>query len=99
MTKNPDLEIEKIAELARLEFNSEEFDQFVPTFEKIVGYFEQLENVDISGIKPTFHVVLSETFETPYRSDATVGSLSNDDALANSPDSRHGQFRVPKVIE
>jgi len=97
--KNPELEVRKIAELARLEFKSGEMVQFVPTFEKILGYFKQLDSADTSDVKPTFNAVLIEDFETPFRADETAPSLSNDDALANSPDRHDGQFRVPRVIE
>ena len=99
MTKKDDLEVGKIAELARLEFDEEELKEFVPTFKEILGYFEQLQGADIDEIKPTFHAVLADDFETPYRSDKTNDSLSVDDALANAPDSSKRQFRVPKVIE
>jgi aspartyl-tRNA(Asn)/glutamyl-tRNA(Gln) amidotransferase subunit C len=99
LSKNKNLDVEKTAELARLEFSQEELLQFVPTFEEILGYFEQLESVDTSGIIPTFHAVLDEDFETPYRLDQTRESLSVSDILSNAPDSRKNQFRVPKVIE
>ena len=99
MTKKKDLRVEKIADLARLEFKPDELAQFVPTFEEIIGYFKQLELVDTAEVKPTFHAVLSEDFETPYRTDKTEESLPIEDVLSNAPDSRKGQFRVPKVIE
>jgi len=99
LRKDHQLDVEKIAELARLEFNQAELAQFIPTFEEILGYFQQLESVDTEDVKPTFHAVLSEDFQTPYRPDKTEDSLTVEDVMSNSPDNLKGQFRVPKVIE
>jgi aspartyl-tRNA(Asn)/glutamyl-tRNA(Gln) amidotransferase subunit C len=89
----------KIAELAKLHFSESEADAFVPQFQSILDYIEQLKRVDVAGIEPTSHVSLTEDFEKYiFREDQTRPSLSPDEALSGAPDSGDQHFRVPKVI-
>lgn len=91
--------VEKIAELAKLEFEPEALDRFVPTFEQILGYFEQLEAVDTAHVEPTYHALHVDALETPLRPDECASSLDREDVLRSAPESREGSFVVPKVIE
>ncbi len=92
-------DVQKIAELAKLHFSESETDAFVPQFQSILDYIEQLKNVDVSGVEPTSHVSLDKDFEKHiFREDLTRPSLSPDEALAGAPDSGDQHFRVPKVI-
>ncbi len=92
-------EVRRIAELARLEFDESELDRFVPGFEQILHYFEQLGTVDTGEVQPTYHALLTPELKTPMRPDQCEKSLPVDEVLAEAPDSKDGHFRVPKVIE
>ncbi len=85
-----------VAELARLEFQENELDKFREQLENILGYIENLNKLDTSGVEPTYHV---SEISTPLRRDLVEPWLSVDQALANSPDREHDYFSVPKVIE
>ncbi len=85
-----------VAELARLEFQENELDKFREQLENILGYIENLNKLDTSGVEPTYHV---SEISTPLRRDLVEPWLSADQALANSPDREHDYFSVPKVIE
>ena len=85
-----------VAELARLKFHENELDKFREQLENILGYVENLNKLDTSGVEPTYHVL---GISTPLRSDIVEPWLSVDQALVNSPDREHDFFAVPKVIE
>ena len=89
----------KIAELAKLHFSETEAAAFVPQFQSILDYIEQLKRLDVAGVEPTSHVSLAEDFEKHiFREDQNRASLSPADALSGAPDSGDQHFRVPKVI-
>ena len=92
-------EILKIADLAKLHFSEEELDAFVPQFQRILDYIEQLKEANIEEIEPTSYVSLTADFEKHiFREDEVRNSLPVDESLANAPDPGSGHFRVPKVI-
>jgi aspartyl-tRNA(Asn)/glutamyl-tRNA(Gln) amidotransferase subunit C len=85
-----------VAELARLEFQENELDKFREQLENILGYIDNLNKLDTSGVEPTYHVL---EISTPLRKDIVEPWLSVDQALENSPGREHDFFAVPKVIE
>ncbi len=92
-------EVLKIADLAKLHFSEEELDAFIPQFERILEYVEQLKEVNVENIEPTSHVSLSSDFERHiFREDEVRASLPVEESLSNAPDPGSGHFRVPKVI-
>lgn len=89
-------EIEKIAMLARLEFNESELDRFTDQFNKIIEFIGQLQKVDTEGVEPTSHPI---DVKTPFREDEVRSCLDPGKVAALGPDVDSGFFRVPKVIE
>lgn len=85
-----------VAELARLEFKEDELDKFREQLENILGYIENLNKLDTSGVEPTYHVL---EISTPLRKDLVEPWLSVDQALENCPDRDNDFIAVPKVIE
>ena len=89
----------KIADLAKLHFSESEADAFVPQFQSILDYIEQLERVDVQGVEPTSHVSLTDDFaQRIFREDRTSPSLAPETALSGAPDPGDQHCRVPKVI-
>lgn len=92
-------EVLKIADLAKLHFSEEELDSFIIQFQSILGYVEQLKEVNVDNIEPTSHVSLSADYgKHIFREDEIRSSLQVEESLANAPDSGSGHFRVPKVL-
>lgn len=92
-------EVLKIAELAKLHFSETELEAFTFQFQRILDYVEKLKEVDVEGIPPTSHVSQVPAAEGRIvREDRVQESLRAEDALANAPDVRECQFRVPKVL-
>lgn len=92
-------EVQHIAKLANLEFSEEQLEGFIVQFSNILDYIEQLRQVRTDGVEPTYHAVPFKIDSESARADQTRDSFPQDVALRNAPDSKHGQFRVPKVIK
>ncbi len=88
-------EVQHIAKLAKLSFNSEELEKMAQELDAIVGYIEQLQELELDEVPPTAHVLdLSNVF----REDQVQPALPVAEVLRNAPAVRQSYFSVPKVI-
>ena len=89
-------DVQRIAELARLELSPDELELFTRQLGDILTYVEQIRTLDTTGVPPTSHV-LNRPVD---RSDEPQPSLSRADLLRNAPDAapEAGLFKVPRVI-
>ena len=85
-----------IARLARIAMSEEEAEALKPELNNILGWVEQLGEVDTEGVEPLAMVIANET---RMREDIVTDGDRRDDVLANAPVAEHGFFAVPKVIE
>lgn len=90
------IDVKHVAKLANLPLTSEEEEKYSGQLSKILGYIGQLNEVDTSGVEPTFNVSGQNTIE---REDTTTPSLSQDGALANAPKKNDGMFETKGVFE
>lgn len=88
-------DVEKIARLARLEFDENEKQILAAQMDRIVDYIQQLNELDTSEVHPTYHVL---DITNVYREDNVGESLAPEKALSNAPKAKRGYFSVPKVI-
>jgi aspartyl-tRNA(Asn)/glutamyl-tRNA(Gln) amidotransferase subunit C len=88
--------VRKIAGLARLAVTDAEVDAMVPELNNILGFIEQLGEVDTSGVAPLSAVIPNKL---RLREDVVTDGDCRDQVLANAPQAEHGFFAVPKVIE
>lgn len=89
-------DVQRIAELARLELTTEELDLFTRQLGDILTYVEQIRSLDTTGVAPT-----SQVLNRPVdRDDVPDATLSRLELLGNAPDSalEAGLFKVPRVI-
>jgi len=93
---NGDLDVRYVAHLARLKLSPEEERQLGAQLGHILGYIEQLKEVDVSGVEPTAHPFPLVNVTRP---DEPRPSLPHDDALRNAPQQAGGLFVVPKIVE
>ena len=89
-------EVEHVALLARLRLSDEERERFTTQLNSILEHFEQLQELDTSGVEPMSHAV---AVSNVFREDEEEGSLTREEALQNAPDVARECFRVPRVIE
>jgi aspartyl-tRNA(Asn)/glutamyl-tRNA(Gln) amidotransferase subunit C len=89
-------EVRHVAELAKLRLTEAEIEQFTGQLSAILEYAERLQEVDTSSVPPTPYIL---PLVNVMRDDVPAPSLSNEEALANAPDSEDGFFRVRAVFE
>jgi aspartyl-tRNA(Asn)/glutamyl-tRNA(Gln) amidotransferase subunit C len=89
-------EVERIADLARLELGADEVQRMTTELEAILGYVAALEQLDTTGVELTLHTLL---VTTPLRDDVAVPPLDPARALANAPERSGTAFVVPKVLD
>jgi len=89
-------QVRHIAKLARIAMSDEEIERLVPELNNILGWVEQLGEVDTDGVEPLTAVIEQKL---RLRDDAITDGNCRDAILANAPDAEHGFFAVPKVIE
>lgn len=88
--------VAKIAALARIRMSGDEVAALVPELNQILGWVEQLGEVDVSGVEPMAAVIPNVL---RLRDDVVTDGGVRDAVLANAPAAEHGFFGVPKVIE
>ena len=88
--------VAKIARLARIAMRDDEVEAMVPELNNILGWVEQLGEVDVSGVEPMTAVIPNHL---RLRDDVVNDGDVCDAVLANAPAPQHGFFGVPKVIE
>ncbi|UUO08548.1 Asp-tRNA(Asn)/Glu-tRNA(Gln) amidotransferase subunit GatC [Blastopirellula sp. J2-11] len=88
-------DVKKVSLLARLLLTEEELTTMTGQMSDIVGYVEQLNELDTTGVEPMAHAV--EQFNV-FAADERAPSLSRDEALANAPKRDDECFRVPAVL-
>lgn len=90
-------EVEKVAALAKLEFAEEELDALTTELNSVLGYIDQLKELDVTNVAPLEN--LNEAVQEPaLRKDETRECLTVEEALRNAPKSADGYFLVPKVL-
>ena len=89
-------QVRHIANLARIAMSDEEITRLVPELNNILGWVEQLGEVDTDGVEPLATVIDQKM---RLRDDEVTAGNIRDEILANAPDAEHGFFAVPKVIE
>jgi aspartyl-tRNA(Asn)/glutamyl-tRNA(Gln) amidotransferase subunit C len=89
-------QVRHIARLARIAMSDEEIERLAPELNNILGWVEQLGEVNTDGIEPLATVIDQKL---RLRHDAVTDGDIRDDVLANAPEAQHGFFAVPKVIE
>jgi len=95
MSVNTD-QVRHIARLARIAMSDSEVEAMVPELNNILGWVEQLGEVDTEGVEP-LTAVIDQNLR--LRDDVVTDGNIRDAVLANAPAAEHGFFAVPKVIE
>ncbi|KAF0094416.1 MAG: aspartyl-tRNA(Asn)/glutamyl-tRNA (Gln) amidotransferase subunit C [Puniceicoccaceae bacterium 5H] len=90
------MDLDYVANLARIELTPEEKARFADQFASILEYFEKLKAVDVSGIEPTAHAF---PVENVWGVDEPAPSFRPEEAMRNAPAQRENMVVVPKVVE
>ena len=88
-------DVEKVSLLARLRLSDDELDTMTEQLGKIVGYIDQLSELDTTDVVPMAHAV---ELTNVFVEDEPRESLDRDAALANAPKHDDECYRVPAVL-
>lgn len=92
-----DLEtVDRIAELARLEFANEAKEEIMADMNNMLAFVDKLNEMDTEGIEPL--IFMTEEINA-MRSDEVLQEITQAEALSNAPKKDMYYFRVPKVIK
>ncbi|PRX38419.1 aspartyl/glutamyl-tRNA(Asn/Gln) amidotransferase subunit C [Meinhardsimonia xiamenensis] len=85
-----------VARLARIRVEPERLPALAEEFNRILGFIEQLNEVDVEGVEPMVSVT---PMRLKRRPDEVTDGGYPEKILSNAPDAREGFFVVPKVVE
>ena len=88
--------VDKLAHLARLRFEDNEKEEIRNDLQRMIGFVEKLNELDLTGISPLMH--LGEE-ENVLREDEIKGAITRNEALKNAPVHNEEFIMVPKVIK
>ncbi|BEV12695.1 Asp-tRNA(Asn)/Glu-tRNA(Gln) amidotransferase subunit GatC [Asticcacaulis sp. DW145] len=88
--------VRKVASLSRLRESDERLESLAGQLNGILGWIEQLNEVDVSGVQPMTSCV---EMTQPLRDDVVTDGGKVADVVSNAPKSLDGFFIVPKVVE
>ena len=86
----------KVAKLARIRVEDDALPLLAAEFNTILGFIEQLSEVDVDGVEPMTGVT---PMRLKRRDDVVTDGGQQAAVLSNAPDAREGFFAVPKVVE
>lgn len=89
-------EARRVAKLARIGVDEEELPALAEAFNSILGFVDELSEVDVEGVEPMTSVTPQRL---KRREDAVTDGGQPGKVLSNAPDAREGFFAVPKVVE
>ena len=88
--------VDKLAHLARLEFNDTEKQEIKTDLQRMIAFVEKLNELDLNDVEPLLH--MSDRINV-LREDEIKGSVDRESALKNAPLHDDKFFKVPKVIK
>ncbi|MDX8456396.1 Asp-tRNA(Asn)/Glu-tRNA(Gln) amidotransferase subunit GatC [Mesorhizobium sp. VK9D] len=88
--------VKRVARLARIAVSEEDAERMTGELNAILGFVEQLNEVDVSGVEPMTSVT---PMEMKKRQDAVTDGNKAADIVANAPATDENFFLVPKVVE
>ncbi|MDD3715911.1 MAG: Asp-tRNA(Asn)/Glu-tRNA(Gln) amidotransferase subunit GatC [Candidatus Marinimicrobia bacterium] len=89
-------EVIYIAGLARLKLSEEEIERYTRQLSDILGYVEQLQELDVENVAPMSHVL---DIVNVMREDKALPPLDREVVLANAAEHDGRHFKVPRVIK
>lgn len=90
-------DVQKLAQLSALTITDDQAQTMSEELTEILGYVEQLDEVDTKGVEPTYQVT---GLENVTREDEIIDyGVSQKELLKNAPKQRDGSIEVPRVIE
>ena len=87
--------IDKLSDLARLEFNGEQREAIKTDMKRILGFMDKLNELDTDEVEPL--IFMSDEINR-LRDDVAVETVTKEEALSNAPEKDSDYFKIPKVL-
>jgi aspartyl-tRNA(Asn)/glutamyl-tRNA(Gln) amidotransferase subunit C len=97
MSETPQIDIDYVANLARLDMSDEQKVKLGAQLEDILGYFDKLNTVDVEGVEPMAHA--HRVFNVWREGDEPGSTYSTKVLTRMAPEQRDNQVVVTKVVE
>ncbi len=94
--EQPEIDVEYVANLARIQLTPDEKERIGGQLEQIIGYFHILREVNVDGVEPMAHAF---ALDNVWQEDEPVAGFTPSEALSNAPAQRQNQVVVPKVVD
>ena len=88
--------VDKIAHLARLEYDAEGKEQIIKDMNNMLGFIDKLNELDTTNVEPLIYM---SNEVNVLREDDVIQEITQDEGLKNAPKHDSDYFKVPKVIE
>lgn len=85
-----------LAQLSSLQLADDEVADLQQDLQNILGYVEQLGELDTTGVEPTYQV--TDLQNVMREDEVQVGAADREALLALAPDQEKNQIKVPKVL-
>lgn len=91
-----DIDIAKVARLARLALSEEELERYGAQLQDILEHAARVQALATDGVAPTLHAL---PIVNAFRSDEAGPSLDREEVLAQAPRAEDGYFQVPRILD
>lgn len=88
-------EVRHLAALSEIQLSDSELESLTTDIDNIVGYINQLDELDTDRVEPTFQLT---GLQNVWRDDKIEPQLSREKLLNLAPDTEDNQVKVPKVL-
>ncbi len=88
-------EVRHLAALSEIQLSDSELESLTTDIDNIVGYINQLDELDTDQVEPTFQLT---GLQNVWRDDKIEPQLSREKLLNLAPDTENNQVKVPKVL-
>ncbi len=91
-----DIDIAKVARLARLDLSPEELAVYQEQLSGILDHAARVQSLPTDDVPPTSHPI---PMVNAFRPDEVAPPLDRDEVLGQAPDAEDGYFRIPRILE
>ena len=91
-----EINVEKVANLAKLDFSDEEMDELQEEMNRIIAFADKLNTADTTGVDATAHII---SIKNVLRDDETENNFTAEELLSAAAEKHNGYIVVPRVIE
>ena len=100
-TDNNNLNIENLAELAKINLSTEELEKYKDQIKNIIDHFSSLKNIETKGFNLNYWEIDDKKVVEleNLRTDEIKNSFKNKEIFQNAPENENGFFKIRKILD